>query len=611
MSYPFIFNSRDEGCKTPFGALATGQPLTLTLRIPLHYGCKTPYLFLQADGGEARQLALTSAGTQEDTELFTITTTVEEPGLYFYWFDLWVNYRKLYRGEKGTAFETTESGPLYQLTVYDSAFTAPADTAGGVMYQIFPDRFYEGMPQKPLVYNERIYRADKTKQPYFWPTNMDDGYLTLDFFGGDLAGIQQKLPYLADLGVSWIYLNPIFEAHSNHRYNTADYLNVDPYLGTNQDFELLCEEAKKLGIRIILDGVFSHTGSDSLYFNREGRYPTYGAWQGPDSRYRPWYRFNQNGTYESWWGFDTLPACDKQNRDFRNFICDEGGVIDTWLRRGASGFRLDVADELPDDFIAEIRTAVKRRGNENLLIGEVWEDATTKEAYGVRRRYFLGQELDGVMNYPFGNAILQFVKDSNAELFAETVTEICENYPPPALNSCTTHLSTHDTARAITVLAGEELHGQNRDWQSSHFLTPEQYELGIRRLVLATALQFALPGIPCVYYGDEVGMQGYKDPFNRGFYNWQSHEERLKPAIKALAGLRHICPAFAQGKLRVIKAEKGVLIFQRFAGDAWATFAFNTTVHAVAVQLAEETLYLGSLGFAFVSSHVPLFSFRA
>lgn len=595
---PSIYNSRDEAYKAPFGAVKTGEEVRFTLRVPLLYNCHTPYLFMRLDGREGDKLPLTFVANEDDVAIFTLSTHIEEPGLYFYWFDLWVDYRKLYRGKNGEALETTSEGTPYQLTIYDADYKTPENVHGGVMYQIFPDRFFEGDPDKPLSYNERIYRRDKTKEPYFWPDNQEGGYLTRDYFGGDLLGIEKKLPYLSGLGVNWIYLNPIFEAHANHRYNTADYLHVDPYLGTNEDFARLCQKAKAMGIGIMLDGVFSHTGADSLYFNKEGRYPTVGAYQGPQSPYRAWYRFHLDGTYDSWWGFDTLPACDKDNRSFRQFICGEDGVIDTWLKLGAAGFRLDVADELPDDFIAEIRTAVKRGGDDKLLIGEVWEDATTKEAYSVRRRYFLGDELDGVMNYPFRAAILRFLLDADAPAFRESIMTICENYPPPAMDATTNHISTHDTVRAITALAGEPVAEHDRFWQSGRRLVLEQYELGITRLLLAFVLQFTLPGVPCVYYGDEVAMQGYKDPFNRAFFEWDSDEKRPAALLKELSELRHGCPAFKQSNITFTTAKNGLLVFERWGNGASAAVAVNCSGWPVQVRLLGDEVVVPINGYA-------------
>lgn len=592
-----MYNSRSKEYKQPFGAAAAGQPVQFTIRIPADIKCTTPHFVIKQDGKEPEALLMQAAGHQDGEDVFMFTYTPKKAGLYFYWFDLWTEWRKLYSTPAGTAVISVEPGRAWQLTVYDPGFTTPAQVRGAVMYQIFPDRFFEGDEHKSLVFNERIYRPDKRKEPYFWPDNMENGYLTRDYFGGDLLGIELKLPFLKVLGVTYIYLNPIFEAHSNHRYNTADYCKIDPYLGTNEDFVRLCRTAAEMGIRIILDGVFSHTGSDSVYFNKEGRYPSYGAWQGPDSKYRSWFNFNPDGSYASWWGFLTLPECNKQDAGFREFICGEGGVIDQWLQMGAAGFRLDVADELPDDFIALIRTAVKRNGDDKLLIGEVWEDASAKEAYGVRRKYFQGHELDGVMNYPFRDAIITYMRTHDAAGFANAVMSICENYPPQALAACTTHLSTHDTVRIITELAGEPVDGHDRNWQSGRSLTPEQYHLGIVRLQLAFVLQFTLPGIPCVYYGDEIAMQGYKDPFNRAYYDWNSGESHLIPLMIKLAALRKNCPAFAYGDMQILHAEKSLLIFERTCENSRAAVAINcSSWHAAGTMLGENVI-IPSMGY--------------
>ncbi len=593
-----IFCSQDKAYKTPFGAVKAGEELCFTLRVPTGFGCRTPYLFLRQDGGETQQISLPFVKTEDDCDLFTLRQNAPAAGLYFYYFDLYTDYRKLFCGTCGQAFITTGDGPLWQLTVYDPAFETPAETAGGVMYQIFPDRFLEGNPDKPLGYNERIYRPDKRKEPYYWPLEVEDGHLTLDYFGGDLLGIEKRLPFLRTLGVDILYLNPIFEAHSNHRYNTADYMRVDPYLGTNEDFARLCQKAAEVGIRIILDGVFSHTGSDSLYFNREGRYPALGAWQSPQSPYRSWYHFRPDGSYESWWGFATLPCCNKQNPAFRRFICGVDGVIDYWLSQGAAGFRLDVADELPDDFIAEIRAAVKRHGTDKLLIGEVWEDASNKEAYGVRRRYFQGAELDGVMNYPFRNAILAFLHGGDGLAFADAVMRICENYPAPALAACTTHLSTHDTERLLTALADEPLNGRGRDWQSGRRLPSGDYEYGLRLAKLAFVLQFTLPGIPCLYYGDEIAMQGYKDPFNRAYYDWTADETRLIELVIQLSHLRHACPAFQGGYTHFTCMQAGAVVFERRYGGAVAAVAVNLSGKEFTAELLGQPVRLLHLGYA-------------
>ena len=409
------------------------------------------------------------------------------------------------------------------------------------------------------------------------------GYPASDY-GGDFAGIQQKLPYLCDLGVSCIYLNPIFEAHANHRYNTANYLKADPLLGTNEEFAALCAAAAKEGIRIILDGVFSHTGSDSVYFNREGRYGPGGAYRDRNSPYRSWYDFDSGypSGYRCWWGFETLPEVQEDSPSYIDFVCGKGGVIDTWLGLGASGFRLDVADELPDAFIERIRQAVKAHGEDKLLIGEVWEDATTKEAFGRRRTYLRGKGLDAVMNYPFRNAALSYVTGSDVHAVAEQILSICENYPAPALNCAMNFLSTHDTERAITAIAGEPANGRDRYWQSGRHIPAQKMDDAMRKLLLGYAMIFTLPGVPCIYYGDEIAMQGYRDPFNRAFFDWNSTEQRLRGPLKTLAHLRKGCDAFDGGRLEIVRADTDVLHYRRIGKTQTAEIILNRGPHLIA-----------------------------
>ncbi|MDY4878955.1 MAG: alpha-amylase family glycosyl hydrolase, partial [Gemmiger sp.] len=370
MSEQRFFNSRLAEYKTPFGATRAGENVTWHLTVPENLGYVDPHLVLTKDREDPVHYRMNFEGQTPGVNHFSFTLAPTTPGLYFYHFDLYTDFRKIYRGENGEGYLTWIDGESWQLTVYEPDFHTPDWIKSGTMYQIFPDRFCEGVPNKPMPFADRIYRPDKTGEPYFWPTEQDDGYLNMDYFGGDFKGIQQKLPYLQDMGVSCIYLNPIFEAHANHRYNTANYLKADPLLGTNEEFAELCAAAGKRGIRIILDGVFSHTGSDSVYFNREGRYGPGGAYRDRNSPYRSWYDFDSGYAcgYRSWWGFETLPEVQEEDPSYVEFVCGRGGVIDTWLSLGASGFRLDVADELPDGFIRRLREVVKEENPEGLVL---------------------------------------------------------------------------------------------------------------------------------------------------------------------------------------------------------------------------------------------------
>ena len=599
-----FFNSRCAEYKTPFGAVPAGQTVTWRLTVPERLGYVDPHLVLTKDREDPVHYRMDFDGQTPGVNHFVFQLAPTTSGLYFYHFDLYTDFRKIYRTANGEGELTWVNGLDWQLTVYEPDFKTPDWIKDGTMYQIFPDRFYEGVPNKPLPFADRIYRPDKTGEPYFWPNEQSDGYLNMDYYGGDFAGIQQKLPYLEELGVTCIYLNPIFEAHANHRYNTANYLKADPLLGTNEDFAALCAEAKKHGIRIILDGVFSHTGSDSLYFNREGRYGPGGAYRDRNSPYRSWYDFDSGyvGGYRSWWGFETLPEVNEETPSYVEFITGPGGVIDTWLRRGAAGFRLDVADELPDEFIEKVRAAVKRVSPEKFLLGEVWEDATTKFGFNKRRTYLLGKGLDSVMNYPFKNAVLDFVKGKPAEQAMTEILTICEHYPAPAMDTALNFLSTHDTERALTVIADEPANGRGRAWQSGRCVTGDAYEEGLLRLRMAYAIIYTLPGVPCLYYGDEIAMQGYRDPFNRAFFRWDAHEQRLRPV---LAQLRHTCEAFRTGQLRVLRAEGGILHYQRVGKVETAEIIVNRTEHIIVETLASgKSTEVNPMGFTIVVEEV-------
>ena len=568
-----LYSETDLFYRSPFGAVAAGQPVRFRLAVPREYRCETPFCMMNRDGKPPSLFAMEKTGEREDADLFTFVFTPQLPGLYFYHFDLYRDYRKIYRGPLLTGAERFDEGDPFQLTVYYPAFTTPEPMKGGVIYQIFPDRFFEGRPQKPLPFPDRIYRADKKGEPFFTPLE-EGGKINLDYFGGDFAGIQQKLPYLRDLGVTCLYLNPIFEAHENHRYNTADYLKPDPMLGTEAEFSDLCAEARAMGIAIILDGVFSHTGADSVYFNKIGRYGEGGAYRDPQSPYRPWYFFGREypAGYRSWWNFPSLPEVNEEDPAYRQFIC---GVVDHWMALGAAGFRLDVADELPDDFIVMLRERVKSFGPDRFLVGEVWEDASNKVSYGARRGFLWGRELDSVMNYPFRSAILRFLREGDGPFAAEVFLSIAAHYPKPALDVTMNLLASHDTERAITAAMDEEAAGRGRQWQSGRHLCPEMREEGIFRLRLGYALLFTLPGVPVIYYGDEIAMEGYRDPFNRAYYDWGSTEERLRSDIRRLSELRRENESLRTGTFQVLKAEKEELWYRRCAGENAVIVAVN------------------------------------
>ena len=487
------FDSRNPSSKVPFGAVKTGQEICFFVRVYNDIYVNSIYLMLSS--GE--KYRFTYDGTEDGFSRYRLTMTFSEPKAYFYEFKIDTE-KGVFTGRCNHGKLTTdESFPMFQQTVYDDSFYTPDWAKGKIMYQIFPDRFAKSKEFQPLPSkNERMIHEHWDDNPIF--TDEQNPYLANDYFCGNLKGITEKLDYLKSLGVGIIYLNPVFESAENHRYSTADYKSIDPYLGTEKDFTDFTEACHKREIRVVLDGVFSHTGADSVYFNKYGHYDSLGAYQSQGSPYYPWYGFAEfPDKYESWWGFQNLPNVREENEAYLEFITNpETGVLKFWHDRGVDGWRLDVADELPDAFIDRFRSSLKQINPEGFIIGEVWEDASNKESYGVKRRYLLGDQLDSVMNYPFRTAIIEYVKYHDAGCFINRVMQIVENYPDEVLAVLMNSLGTHDTERIITELGIRKEIPKSE--QKNYQLSQTDYQNGIELLKLATLLQFTLPGIPCI-----------------------------------------------------------------------------------------------------------------
>ncbi|MFQ7027063.1 MAG: glycoside hydrolase family 13 protein [Acutalibacteraceae bacterium] len=565
-----MFHSRNPIYRNPTGAVQAHTNIHFKLLVPREFRCSAARLMVGEEfTKQVKTLGLFWCGMNgEDHEWWECDFTPEQSGLYFYRFeiDTWrgtLGITSRFGGESGIDEFGAPEGECWQLTVFESQYQIPDWLSGGIMYQIFPDRFYRSGTTKYNVPQDRYLHQRWGAQPE-WRPNHQGEITNSDYFGGDLEGIIQKLDYLQSLGITCIYLNPIFEAHSNHRYDTADYTKVDPLLGSKEDFKRLCKEANKRGIHIMLDGVFNHTGSDSIYFNRKGRYQTLGAYQSQESPYYDWYQFYQwPEQYACWWNFETLPNVNEANETYNAYINGTDGVIQTWLKAGADGWRLDVADELPDLFLDDITKAAKQVKPTSMILGEVWEDASNKMAYGQRRRYLLGKQLDSVMNYPFREAIIGFLTGKNPAEMMELIMTVLEHYPPGAIHLLMNHIGTHDTERILTVLGGEPLNGRDREWQSRTKLSQEQRSRGLALLKLASLMQYTLPGIPCVYYGDEAGMEGYRDPFNRGCFPWGHEDAELVNWYRSLGKIRHSCEVLKQGTLEPYYADDDCFVYVR------------------------------------------------
>lgn len=587
-----VYNSLDKRYKEKFGAVKTSEKFSLKLLLPCNDSnyCEKAWLVINKDGEEAESFELWATDNYEDNcRWWEIIHTIEHSGLYWYHFEYETPFGtcKISKDGLGKGYISETITP-WQLTVYSKDFEVPKWLKGGVIYQIYPDRFAKSNIPKNNIPKNRVLRKDWGGEPN-WQPNSDGKILNNDFFGGDLKGIESKLDYIKSLGANCIYLNPIFEANSNHRYDTADYNKIDSLLGTEKDFKALCSAAKKKGIHIILDGVFSHTGDDSIYFNKYKHYGNGGAYNSKKSKYYNWYKFNEwPNDYTSWWGIKILPEIDENCQDYLDFITGENGVIEKWLKNGADGFRLDVADELPDKFLESLRKRAKTVKKNSVIIGEVWEDASNKISYDQRRKYLQGNQLDSVMNYPFLNTIIDFVASYRTDDFFSNILTILENYPQEVVNILMNPIGTHDTERILNVLAGVSCEYKDRKWQSETKLTDEQISKGTVLLKIASALQFTMPGVPSIYYGDEAGVEGFKDPFNRTCYPWGKENKDLISWYKFLGKLRKNCPALKDGEFIPISAALGCVAYARVKGNETIVIIANRNEHDISYHMNEE-----------------------
>ncbi len=521
-------------------------------------------LLFAADGKKAQRVEGYWCGLEKGFDLYRFDLSEKaKAGLYFYGYELHTTSGKWYVRAGGTVgFDEVYTG---RLLVCSEMYDAPKWLDGGVIYQVFVDRFNKGSVSVPK--REDAVMLDWEKDTPEYPEKPGDFLKNNTFFGGTLWGVAEKLDYLAGLGVRCIYLSPVFKAYSNHKYDTGDYMSVDEMFGGDGALENLFREAAKRGIGVILDGVFNHVGDDSLYFDKYGKYGGHGAYTDPKSPYRDWFTFKHYpDVYDSWWGTGNLPRV-VRTPAFRGLICGKGGVVEKYMKMGAAGFRLDVVDELETDFVDELCAAIKKAKKDAYIVGEVWEDASDKMAYNERKQYFWGKQLDAVMNYPLRSAIIEYVTHGRGRLMADVANTLYRHYPEHKSAYMMNILGTHDTERILTVLGGESASGLKNAVLAEKRLDTLQRSVAYHRLKNAVLLQMTLPGIPCIYYGDEAGMEGYKDPFNRRPYPWGREDKEILGWYRTLTAIRTSEPAFAKQGFKVVAAKRGLFAFERGGGE--------------------------------------------
>lgn len=532
-----------------FGALRSGIAVRAELRVPYSFKSDGVTMCIHSDGyeGEIKYVKMKMEKTVSDGEddVYCVEFNTGELsralvggeyGLFYY--DYAVNTPsgiKKYGGEDPTVLEDSAEAGERQFLIYAEKASSSEAIKTGIIYHIFVDRFN---------------RSGKcgVKEGAILDPNWDRGipqygeYPGADvsnnvFFGGDLYGVTEKLPYIASLGVSTIYLSPVFDAASNHKYDTADYLTVDSMFGGDEALRELCAEAKKYGIGIMLDGVFNHTGSDSVYFDKESRYDSVGAYESKKSSYYDWFNFKTYpDEYECWWGVKILPRVNSAHESYRSFICDE--VVDKWMKAGVSHWRLDVADELSEVFLSHLEEKVHSMSSDAQIIGEVWEDASDKVSYGRRRHYLSSGQLSSVMNYPLRSAILSYIAYGDDESLRRATEGLYRRYPKHVSDTLMNFLGTHDTERALTVLGDADYFDLTNDELSVRNMACVDREAAVRKLKEAYAMICALPGVPCVFYGDEAGMEGYRDPFCRKPFPWKNIDSDIFDEYQKLGNIR-------------------------------------------------------------------------
>ena len=566
----YIFNPIND--KFPQGAVEKNTKVKYTLKVSKFENSECAFFVMHMDGEAPRYLEMTREFVDDRYVHYSFEYTFDSVGFFWYHFEVKFNEDiqiKLIRSDSLDVIESHAEDDYLQLVINNESKTDKAFRKG-IIYHIFVDRFNRSGDVKA---RKGLNLIKDWNEPVSIEYNGKKDRVNVNCYGGNFRGIIEKLPYLKKLNVGVLYLSPIFEANSSHKYDVADYSKIDSMFGTSEDFEELIKKAKKLGIRIIIDGVFNHTGSDSVYFNKLGTYKTIGAYQSQNSKYYSWYDFSKYpNEYSSWWGIDTLPQT-REDSGFFDYIAGKNGIINKYMSMGLGGFRLDVVDELTNNFLHAICESARAVDPKSLIVGEVWEDASSKISYDERKEYFLGGNLDSVTNYPMKNAILNYVKYGDQQGFVNIVNLILDQYPKSVQNNLMNIIDTHDTMRAITIL-GSDPENLEDMIDGKYVMTEEERERGVRLLKIATILQFTVMGVPTVFYGDEAGIEGTKDPYCRAPYPWGNENEELITWYEKLGELRNN-KVLIDGDMNIKYANNGVVVYERVKGNDKVIVAVN------------------------------------
>ena len=660
------FNSRDSKYKSPYGATPTDKKITFNLKTGTDV-ISAKIVLIIPNGIQLVDM-IKIGDYDADANKWTGNFVFNKIGQFKYYFVVSNGSNVKAYGDDDGLFGPGKSGQIgtvgyYDLNIYDKTFKTPDWMKNAVIYQIFPDRFFNGdtsndyaqklargntpyefydnwynIPEDPIL--EFITSADGTQIPN--PTytgTKGDGTWANEMYGGDIKGIQDKLDYLQALGINTLYMTPISQSISNHRYDTTDYKNLDPFLGNIEEFVKLAAEAHKRKMHLIIDGVFNHVSDDSIYFDRYGKYMAknkpigaYQYWsrvynlmnlnnvmqqeaekqvtadlnsQGiTDLHYKDWFVINNTKVakvagnpehygYEGWAGFDSMPVIQALSGSEYNVKTWDNEIINgpqansrLWLKNGSNGWRLDVANEVSDETWRKFRTAVKEEGD-NVVIGEIWTDAS---------KYLLGDMYDSVMNYRFRDAVLSYVenKDTNNMSAVQAMNQLevmREQYPKEAFEAMMNLVDSHDTQRIISDFDGAQ--------KSVKAIAGEPSATALEKVRLIPLIQMTYPGAPTIYYGDEAAMPGADDPDNRRGMIWGKGDQSTVEWYAKLINIRNAYTVLRTGDIVPITVDDvnkvDVMAYSRNNKDNHAVVAINRKSSDIKAIVLDSNIPSGTM----------------
>lgn len=578
----------------PIKKTALGEKYRIRMEVPVENGYIKDTYFVVEKGKERISYKLNFIDIVNGNAVFESDVELETRAIYRYYFFYTANDKPCHiKRESIIEDDKIISEEMYKMSVN---FDTPNWAKGKMMYHIFVDRFKRGSNKEmPEMENRRIHKRWSADEMVVGPD--EDGNWNIDFYGGDLKGITQSLDYIKSLGVSIIYLSPICYSQSTHRYDTSNYLEIDPYAGSKEDLKELCDEAHKRGMKVILDAVFNHTGNDSIYFDEYKRHGDNGAFQNLDSPYANFYKYKINDdkiSYYYWFGMTNMPVCNGEAKEWQDFITGEGGVIDEWFSLGIDGLRLDVADELTDEFIEKIRIAVKRNKEDGFILGEVWDDPMN-----VGRGYIEnGKCMDSVMNYQLVDGLIRYFKFQDVDTITDVIRRINTYYPDATMHTLMNFTSTHDISRPMTIF-GSDYFTPYKKWAwdptNTNYelckklkLTTEQYEHGkeiYKAFVFALAF---MPGIFSIFYGDEIGMEGLGNLANRKPFTHEGADLELLEYFKGIGKVRSEEESLVEAKVKLLYINKDYFMYERSTDKEKILFAISNSNEERTIVIPDE-----------------------